>query len=255
MNLFNFLKKKKTYDFETLLRKAADNPAYRVEFIKRILNEKLLLISNSDLGPEGFIKLQENTKVSVLTFSDGRIPLFTSEQRIFDKGVIKKEVKFLEARAEDIFSFLKGATLILNPYSDYGKEFNPQEVERILNGTYFNNAVTEIKVEEDTKVLIGQPAKYPTEIVNALIKLFSNKPEITAAYLGWIKNPTNNEPPHYIFGIKTTGVWADISSEAGFTTKELLPKEEIIDLVQIHENDTFLDGYFTKKTEPFYKKR
>lgn len=254
MDLFKFLKKKQVDSIESLLQKAASDPAYRVEFIKRIPNEKLVFISNSDLSTDGYIKLQENTKIQVLTLSDGRIPLFTSKERIFDKGIVKNQVKFIEAKAEDIFSFLKGATLVLNPYSDYGKEFHPQEVERILNGTYFTDGKTEITVEKKTEVMIGQPAKYPTEIINALIKLFNDRPEVNAAYLGWIHNPASDEPPHYIFGIDANGTWDDISSETGFIVKQFLPQDDIIDLVPIHKNDTFLGGYFTKSTKPFYLK-
>lgn len=251
MDLFKFLRKKQEYSFETLLQKAATNPAYQVEFIKRILTENLVIITKSTSETEGLFRLEKGMRINVFTLKDGRVPIFTSPNRIFDKGIITKEVNYLQANAEDIFGFLKGATLILNPYSEYGKEFNPDEVERLLNGTYFE--ATKIVVEKGHQVQIGQPANYPTEVVKRLIKLFSTKPDVIAAYLGWIHDPTTTDPPHYIFAINTIGEWRTISDEAGLIAQGVLGTREIIDFTQI-TNKGFIDDYFTKNTKPFYIK-
>jgi hypothetical protein len=251
MNLFKFLKKKQEYSFEMLLQKAADQPAYRAEFIKRIPEENVLIISNSDLGSEKFVKMEVGAKINVLKLADGRVPIFTSPERIYDKGIVKAPANYISAKAKDIFELLKGATLILNPYSDYGKEFNPDEVERILNGTYFGSR--QIVTKKVTQVLIGQPAIYPTEVVKSLIKLFSNKPDVIAAYLAWIHDPATIDPPHYIFAIETNGDWRTISDEAGDTVQQILGYEEIIDFIQIKRQASFYD-YFTEQTKPFYKK-
>ena len=44
MKLFDFLKKKSANEFESLLKKAANEPAYRMEFYERLLNEKLIQV-------------------------------------------------------------------------------------------------------------------------------------------------------------------------------------------------------------------
>jgi hypothetical protein len=251
MNLFKFLKKKQVYSLETLLQKAAKESAYRAEFAKRILDEKLLIISNSNFGQERLVKLEVGMKVKVLCLKDGRVPVFTSPERIRDKGIFKREASFIEAKAKDIFELLKGATLILNPYSDYGKEFLPEEIERLLDGSYFKSRQIEIK--EATQVLIGQPAKYPTEVVKSLIKVFSNRPEVMTAYVGWIHDPATEDPPHYIFAIDTNGDWRTISDEAGDAAQQILGYEEIVDFIQINHKGSF-DDYFTRQTKPFYTK-
>jgi len=249
MDLLKFLKKKQVHSFETLLQMAADDPSYRVEFIKRILTEKLVIISKSDVGNEGFVKLKAGAKVSVYTFPDGRVPIFTSPERIRDKGIFKDNASFLEAKGVDILDFLKGAKLILNPYSDYGKEFSPEEVARLLDGTYFNPR--EIVVKEKTAVNIGQPVKYPTEVVKALSNLFFTKPNVVAAYLGWIHQPETNDPPHYIFAIDTVGNYKELIKEAGFIVQQILGTEEIVDFIQI-TNAGGINDYFIKSTQPFY---
>jgi hypothetical protein len=251
MELFKFLKKKQVQSFELLLQKAADNPSYRAEFIKRLLTENFFIITNNKIGAEGLVKLEAGMNVNVFILKDGRVPIFTSTDRIFDKGIIKKEVQFLEAKGKDIFEFLKGASLILNPYSDYGKEFNPEEVERVLNGTYFNSR--QIVIEKASEVRIGRPAKYPTEVVKSLVKLFSSKPDVSAAYVAWIHDPATPDPPHYIFAIKTTGDWGIISEEAGSLVQQILGYEEIVDFLHL-KKEGFLNEYFNSEVQPFYKK-
>jgi hypothetical protein len=253
MKLFKFLKKTKASSFENLLRRAADDPAYRVEFLKRLLTEKLIIITKESIGAEGITILEKDTKVNIYTLQDGSIPVFTSTDRIFDNGIIKDKVNFLELNSRDLFSNIAvGRTFILNPYSDYGKKLLPQEIERLLDGTIFTEGGKQIVIEKSTPVQIGQPAKYPTEVVKSLTRLFSGKPEVNAAYLAWIYLPSSNDPPHYIFAIDLISNWSEISSEAGFLTQEVLGTGEIVDFVQI-SNRGDINDYF-KSIMPFYKK-
>lgn len=251
MDLLKFLKKKKIHSFEELLKKAADEPAYRSEIIKRILTEKLLVITKDKIGPEGYSIAEKDTLLNILSLPDGSIPVFTSTDRIFDKGIIKEQVNFYECNGEDLFNLVKGAKLILNPYSDYGKKFTPEEVQSLLNGTYFDRNVQQVTVKKATKVAIGQPAVYPTEMVKSLVKLFSNKSEVAAAYVGWIHDPSSGDPPHYILAIKVTADWENINKEAGFIAQQFLGASEIIDIIQIKGKGSFLNDYFVK-TKPFY---
>ena len=251
--LFKFLKKNKVYNFEELLKKAANEPSSRDEFIKRILTEKLVVITNDDKIHEGYTKLEKDTQVSIFTFEDGRVPIFTSTDRILDKGIIKQKVKFLAFNGRDLFNMVKDKTLILNPYSNYGKEFIPEEIERILSGTYFNASPQQIIIEKTTEVRIGQPSKYPVDVVKALAKLFSNQPDVIAGYLAWIHDPATNVPPHYIFAIDTMGDYRKIVAKAGNIVQDFLGSSEIFDFIQITRRGG-LDDYFLNSTEPFYKR-
>lgn len=263
MGLFDIFKKKTNQptqdDFsneniiEKSLRKASTEPAYRAEFYKRLLAEKLIVLTDKTQIPEGVQTLKENTNVNIATLSDGKIPVFTSTSKIFDKGIIKEEVPFLEMKGEDIFILAKGATFILNPYSDYGKELLPNEIESLLEGTILTDNHKQMTVEKDTQVQIGQPANYPTEIVNSLKTLFADRPSVKAAFLGWIYNPSVEEPPHLIFALDIEGEKQSIINEAGFTAQQLSKPSDIIDFIQI-DNSGGLSDYFTRETTPFYSR-
>jgi hypothetical protein len=127
MGLFNT-----KYDFETLIKKAATEPSYRAEFYKRLLTEKLVVLTQTNIVPNGTYTTTENTPISVLTLSDLRIPVFTSTDRIFDNGVIKTQVNFVELEGQVLLKMLSNKTILINPYSDYGKELIPSEIENIL---------------------------------------------------------------------------------------------------------------------------
>jgi hypothetical protein len=259
MGLFDLFKKKTdnskqdSFDdeniIETLLRKASIEPAYRAEFYNRLLSEKLIVLTDKSALPQGVRTVQENTAINLLTLTDGKIPIFTSTSKIFDKGIIKDQVPSLKMKGEDLFNLAIGATFILNPYSDYGKILLPHEIQSLLRGTILTDNHRQITVEKETEVQIGQPANYPTEIVNSLKALFANRPAVKAAYLGWIHNPSDGQPPHLIFALDIEGDKQFITNEAGYVAQQL--SNSIIDFVQIG-NLGGLSDYFIKETKPFY---
>ncbi|MBS1666864.1 MAG: enhanced serine sensitivity protein SseB C-terminal domain-containing protein [Bacteroidetes bacterium] len=236
---------------ETSLRKALTEPAYRPEFYKKLLTEKLIILTNKQQGIGGFQTLQENTTVSIATLTDGKIPVFTSNPKIFDKGIIKEEVPILEMKGEDLFNLAKDATFVLNPFSEFWKELLPNEIESLLNGTILTDNHKQINIQEATQVQIGQPKNYPTEIVGSLKALFTERPSVKAAYLGWIFNPSTGEPPHLIFALDIDGEKQVITNEAGYTAQQASSPNDIIDFIQI-DNNGGLSDYFIKQTKPFY---
>ena len=259
MVLFDFFKKKQNeqpndgnLNLEQLLQKAATEPAFRTEFYKRLLTDELVVITQNSSLREGNQSLQKDTSVNIVSYPDGKIPVFTSTDRIFDKGVVKEQVEFIQMKGENLFGLVKGATFLLNPYSEYGKELLPDEIERLLNGTILNDTAKTLTIEKETIVQIGQPAKYPTEIINSLRKLFSERPNVKAAYLGWIFNPDSGEPPHYIFGLDVDGDIQNLTQEAGYTAKQFLEQHEFVDFIKIDKSG--ISNYFLKETEPFYKR-
>ena len=181
------------------------------------------------------------------------IPVFTSTDRIFDKGVVKEQVEYMQMKGENLFKITKGATFLLNPYSDYGKELLPDEIRKLLNGTILTDTAKTLKIEKETEVLIGQPAKYPNEIVKSLKKLFSERPNVKAAYLGWICNSDSDIAPHYIFALDADGDLHNLTQEAGFTAKQFLEQGEFVDFIKIDKNNGISD-YFLKQTKPFYER-
>lgn len=240
-------------DLEIALRMASSEAAYRPEFYNKLLSEKVFIITDESSLDNGAQTLEQGSQVSILKLKDGRIPVFTAKERIFDKEVIKEKVTYLAMKGEDLFNLAKGASFILNPYSDYGKELLPAEVEHLLNGTILEGRHEKITISKTTDVLIGQPVNYPTQIVNSLIKLFEDRPAVKAAYLGWIHDASSPQPPHLIIGLDITdGNPENIVNECGFIANQHLEPEEIIDFIRI--GNSGVSDYFVNDTQPFFKR-
>jgi len=254
MSFFDFFKKKPdapqtgALSLETLLQKAATEPAFRAEFTKRLMTDQLIIITEGS-DREGSHILEQDTSINIVALNDGRIPVFTSNDRIFDQGVIKEQVHFTQMKGADLFEMTRGATLVINPFSQYGKDLLAGEIAQMLDGTI--TASKKIVIEKDTQVQIGQPANYPDALVESLRKLFAERPNVNAGYLGWIHNPESGDPPHLIFSIDADGDFQSVVNEAGFTAEQYLQPSEVVDFVKFG-NGT-LDDYF-EETKPFYKR-
>ena len=253
MGIFDIFKSKKNeLSLEQLLQKAAEEPSYRAAFYKRILDEELVVLSEKSSLGNGTHTLKEDTNVRLISFGEGVIPVFTSTDRIFDENIIKEQVNYLQMKGVTLLEMTKGATLILNPYSKYSKEL-PLEIEKILNGTIITENHQQLILKNNTKIQLGQPDVYPTDIINSLKVLFAKRPNINKAYLGWLFNPESGEPPHYIFGLDVSSNIEDLINEAGFTIKEFLSSSEFVDFIKIEKKDG-LSAYFINNTKPFYEK-
>ncbi len=252
MNLFKSLKKKEEFDLETLLKKATVDAACQNDFLKKLLSEKLIVIAQDNICPRGYEMLLRDTDVDIFTFKDGKVPFFTSTDRIFDNCIIKKQVKFIKLKGEDLFKILKGKTLVLNPNSDFGKEFLPEEIESLLDGSYFTSDVKRAKINRKKPVKVGEALKYPRAVVQSLNKLFSGNPDINAAYLAFIHEPLSDVHPHYIFAIDAAQNYDNIISEAMFLTEQLIGDKDF-DFIRLNHTGG-IDDYFVNESTPFYKR-
>ncbi|CAA9200883.1 SseB family protein [Flavobacterium collinsii] len=153
MGLFDIFKKKKTEstfpenELEKCLMQATSSFSAQKVFYQKMLWSQLFILTNENSISEiGDQTTENDTTVQCVTFENGQIPIFTSVNRIFDKGIIKKMIPHLSLKGQDLFKTLNGATFILNPYSDFTKELIPEEIENLLNGTIYNK-IDEQEVE------------------------------------------------------------------------------------------------------------
>ncbi|MFC4817683.1 MULTISPECIES: SseB family protein [unclassified Flavobacterium] len=145
MGLFDIFKKKKTdltfpeNELEKcLLQASSDTRAQKAFYQKLLWNQLFVLTADNPGQVQESSGSDENIKVQFVTFDDGKIPVFTSTNRIFDKGIIKDEVSYLSLQGQVLFEITKGVTFVLNPYSEYWKELIPEEIESIMNGTIYD---------------------------------------------------------------------------------------------------------------------
>jgi|GEM_PF-5837349 len=253
MPLFNFLRKKKTKNnLDALFQKGVSEPEYRIRFLQSLLSEDLIVLIQHGTNNQAFPVQIGNATINVFELNDSRIPIFTCVDRLFDNDLVDRHADYCELNARILFECAKGKTFILNPSSDIQKEFASDEIERLLNGIYFDNTVHIKKLEKSVNVRIKQPPVYPEQAVVALTKLFSERPNVKSCYVAWIDNPAMSELPHYIFAFDVTEGWEAVCKEVGFLLRQILGEGIFVEMIQLKGTEG-LGNYFITNTQPFYK--
>jgi hypothetical protein len=242
-------------DLEQKLMLAANDPASRPDFYKVLMDSQVFVIGFTDAGGEGVTTLPTGAKVSIESWekNDGTkiTPFFSSLDTL--QRALKKESKYVSLPARSFFELTKGASLVLNPASPYGKEFYPNEVQALLD-TGMNHVAQSRIVQKETKVLLGQPASYPTEMVSALASFLAKRSAIKAAYLCQMHDPSSSEGPSLVVGFEGGGGLARVMNEAGSIAADTVPKGRKVDFVVVKDGEAGLGSYMLKSVKPFYER-
>lgn len=240
---------------ELSLARAADDPASRPDFYRTLLESEVFVIGFTDSAGEGRSTIPEGSKLSIVNWekNDGTpvIPFFTSLEAL--RSALKEEATFLAMPARNFFEITRGSGLVLNPKSSYGKEFFPHEIEALLE-TGVNHIATQRIVQKATKVLLGQPANYPVEMVSALTSLLAKHPNVKAAYLCLMHDPGSDEKPTLVVGFEGDNDLDQAMKEAGSVAADTAPRGELVDFTRIKPNEPGISAYMYESVKPFYER-
>jgi len=246
---------KPSNDLERKLMLAADNPANRPEFYKALMASDVYVIGFTDSEGEEIRTIPTGDKLSIVSWekNDGTpiIPFFTSLEAL--QRALKEESKYVALPAKSFFEMTLGSFLMLNPASSYGKEFFPDEIHALLE-TGVNHAPQTRVVQKETKVLLGQPANYPSEMVSALTSLLAKHSAVKAAYLCLMQDPSSSEKPSLVVGFDGDKDLAEAMKEAGSVAADTAPKGDAVDFVVLKKGESGVSNYMLKSVKPFYER-
>ncbi len=241
---------------EQTLRLAAGEPAHRPDFYKALLDSTVYILSQSDNPSSSSRTIEAGEKISIQNWvrNDGApvIPFFSSLTAL--QRAIDAENNYMALPARSLFEITKGAALVLNPKSDYGKEFFPDEIEALVsNGV---NRLPEQRVTtKATQVFLGQPKDYPSRMVDALTTFLATRNNVKAAYLVLMQDPSHDEKPHLVIGIEADGDIAQVIREVGAVAGDTSHAGEPVDLIRVIPGEKGLSEYFLNEIKPFYERR
>jgi len=240
---------------EIALELAAAEPAHRPEFFRLLLESTIFILGSSDQMDEGSVTLKANTQIQIKNWvkPDGSsvIPFFSSLRAL--QLAIQSDEQYIALPARTFFEITRGAELILNPRSEYGKEFTRTEVEALLSEGVSRLPEQRV-VEKDTQVLLGQPSNYPTAMVASLTTLLAKHSNVKAAYLALMHDVSMDDKPHLIVGIEAEGDFENVIREAGTVAADTAPKGEPVDLIRLIRGEPGLGQYFLEEVKPFYER-
>jgi len=232
-------------ELERALVKAAKNPAGAADFYRQLLEANLLVMGTVEgqedatekftLAPGGRVNLVTGVREGGGTF----LPVFSSLLRMQEYA--KKECKFLQVNGRALFDLTRGAPVILNPASEYGKELTPQQISHLLNPSAEQSQVLPV---------IGQ-GECPPILIETLTRVFTSRPDIEAAW-GIQFHPPGQEQPHPVVGVETAGDWPSLMQAVQAAAETL---DQAFDIQRIDRANPVGLASTLLQVPPFYQRR
>lgn len=243
-------------DLERSLVKASGEPAHRPQFYKDFSNADIFIVQHGAPPPTEHTEttLSVGTTIQIQSIEhNGQpyIPIFSSLMRL--QATLSQEVDYLGMNAMELMNLTQGAAMLLNPGSDYGKEFTRSEVASILDGSIWK-PTERYTVQKEVKVMLGQPKNFPTELVDALSRFFKKKKQVKRAWIAHIFNPDDGQKQHTLIAVEVSGDFDELSAEAGIVINSVRIPDPPVDVMPITGKGG-LEDYFLKQTKPFYERR
>lgn len=238
---------------EQAMAQAFTDPAARPEFYTVFVDSEIFIpepksqsAEDAELGPALMSVPRGNRQMFAVFSSPSRLQSFLSVDSPY---TLMKTREFL--------TLVQGAEVVLNPGSDFGKEFTAWEIASLLDGSLWQSPDLLLGAKTvtapDNSVLLSQPANYPRALTQALSRLLTERPEVERAYLGRVHNVSSGQPPYTLIGIKTDGNWEELMAEAGKVVAEVTVPEPPVDFVPI-SGASSLEAYLLS-TKPFYQRQ
>ncbi|RQO34848.1 enhanced serine sensitivity protein SseB [Herminiimonas sp. KBW02] len=240
---------------EIAFMQAVREPASRPGFYKLLLESDIYIIGKTDAEGQGETVLQPDVQLSIFNWKrqDGTpvIPFFSSLPML--QKTLQQESGYVALSAKAMFEMTRGTALIFNPGSDYPKEFEPGEIDALLE-TGVNHVAQQRVVQKPTQVMLGQPAKYPSQMMDALSTLLARHASVKAAYLGLMHDREHDAAPTLIIGFLGDGDVEIAMKEAGSVAADTAPEGVPVDFMCIAKGEGGVSDYFLQSVKPFYER-
>jgi hypothetical protein len=186
-------------------------------------------------GPDGKVTMPAGAKLTLPSAMRGEerlIPFFTAPSRA--RIWFKDDHIVAPDRTRDLFERYPDVPFLLNPGSDYGKEFTSGEVKRLLAGQFDDGPQT-IVTEKSQQVLLGHPSEIPVALIEALSRELGAVQTVKGAWLMLAMLPGNAEQS-WMLGVDQTGAWQDVQDAIGRALTGDVLKGRILDAVPIERS-------------------
>lgn len=253
-------------ELERLLRLSVTAPAWRPAFYQTLLESTVFVLGDAgqdDAEKQGSVAITAGSELNILHWEkqDGSsiIPFFSSVD-VLEKasaGESPDEQAFVALPARVLFEMTQGEELFLNPKSEYGKEFTPNEVTLLLSNGGLN-APSELVLDKESQLLIGQPDEYPSAMIDALTTLFTQKKPVRRAFMALIHDKAVDDQPNLLIGVEADGDEKEIDAlirEAGNVASETSPDDRPVDFCIVSEKERGISHYLISHTQPFYQRK
>lgn len=236
-------------ELERALVQAVKNPHQAPDFYRLLLESDLLVMGTAQ-GQEDATETFRLTPGGKLNLVPGMkngsafLPIFSSLARM--QEYVRQDSRYLRINGRALLDLTRGAPVILNPASEYGKELSPQQIAQLLDP----------QAARTPRIAVGE-TEYPMPLVNALTEAFTARPDIEAAWMIQVAF-ADRDAPHPLVGVEleagTGGDWPSLLQAVQAAAEHSVPGM-VFDLQRIdraHPNN-LTDALL--QVPPFYLRR
>lgn len=203
-------------EIERMLMRAAQEPSERPAFARALIDAGIVMVLVPEggrivPGADGKTIVPEGTKLTVPSAMRGEerlLPFFTAPSRA--RAWFSGDHIVAPDRTRDLFGRYPEASFVLNPGSDYGTEFTPSEVKRLLAGHFEEGAET-ITLPVGQQLLLGHPSEVPDALIAALSREFSAVKSVRGAWL-MLAARAGHSGQSWMLGVDCDGSWSDVQA-------------------------------------------
>jgi hypothetical protein len=231
-------------ELEKALVRAVKDPGAAPDFYRLLLSSDLLVLGSvegHESDTEAF-SVAPGSKISLVPGNRNGsqyLPIFSSLARMQD--YVKQENKYLSINGRDLLDFTRGAPVILNPASEYGKELSADQVRQLLDG-----------VGSKPRMIVGE-AVFPDGLVEMLTGLFATRTDIETAWIIQVSFADRGGEPHPLVGIETKCDWPSLMQEIQAAAEKSVPGL-VFDVQRVDRySPSGLSGALLQ-VEPFYRR-
>ncbi len=235
---------------ETLLRLARRDPGHRPAFYRVLLESRVYVIGS---GPASGDHGEQRVALQQWETPDGEavIPFFTSLEVLRESIDADEQVLGLSGR--ELFGLAKNMSLYLNPRSEDGQPFSPDEVTNLLTGELPREPRRPGEVETgDPELDLGSPDPLPAEPVSALTTLFAGLPGVRKAWLLETRYSEKSAAPVLVLDCDP-GCYGPAEREAAFVLGQLEGRWQECSFLQYDGRD--IRYLVADAPDPFYDRR
>jgi hypothetical protein len=241
---------------EALLVRAASDPAVLPELYDKVLASDLFLIMPEPPPQAGPQHLTAGTSIELVHGkgpSGAFLPMFSS-LRSLKAWSGDKRYAYLVMNGREAFGLVAegSVAVILDPGRPHEHTLAPSDVQLLAEGIHPGTGKQ--MLEADVRISIGPPDEYPHAVVSRLRALFETRPEVAAAYIASIVDPSIGRAPRLLVGVDCDGDAGPIVADARAALGSLGADNPPVDFTEVGSANPSLDAYFKDKAEPFYRR-
>ena len=227
---------------EEALVKAVKHPAQSQDFLRLLLDSDLLVMGTvivTEGAKDGVVTAGPGSQFSLVTGEkDGAhfLPVFSSLTRM--QTYAQKECKYVAMKGRALLELTRGAPLTLNPGSEYGHAFTPEEIARLLEPNL---------PRAPLQASYGQaPLHQP--LADALSEVFDRRGDVATA---WMVQVRTADGTVLVVGVETAAAMASLMPDIQAMARDRVPGVAF-DVQKVDRAQPLAFSEAMLKAPPFY---